>query len=383
MNALTKLPNLPPHLMKLAANTALTTSTFSAGISSGGVPHISIKSSRFRLISAGGEEVLVNSLNLDVICVEANQYISKVFYAGAYDPNGEDKAPDCFSDNSFAPSASCTSPQAKTCAVCPNNAWGSKISKTSGKGVKACADVKKVAVILADNPDGPVYLLRIPPASLKNFGEYIGALDKHSIPASLVITRLTFDPQASHPKLMFAPAWLDGGQMPYINEAQAAAIEDVLGTDEVDKPIGKHDKPIDANKVLAAPAPAVAQAPVASPAMPPLPPIPQANQSPQPEINASQAVPVALPPALPPVPPTAGTQPTAPRTRRKRGESAPAEAAPEQQTLPPTLGGPAAPPVNQAFQHSPVQNAAAAVTPINPPVADASLAAMLDVAMRA
>ena len=373
MNAITTLPSLPAHLQKLAQNTALTSAAFSAGISSGGVPHISIKSSRFRLVSAGGEEILVNSLNLDVILVEANQHISKVFYAGAYDPNGEDKAPDCFSDNGLAPSASCTSPQAKTCATCPNNAWGSKISETSGKGVKACADVKKVAVILADNPDGPVYLLRIPPASLKNFGEYIGALDKHSIPASLVITRLAFDPQASHPKLLFAPAWLEGGVMPYINEAQAAAIEDVLGTDEVDKPIGKHDKPIAADKVVAAlPAPAAVQAPVASPAMPPLPPMPQAAA---PVVSTAPAQPAALPPALPPVPPTAGTQPTAPRTRRKRGEAA--EPAQQQTLLP------AVPPQAPAATQPAPQNAAAAVTPINPPVADASLAALLDAAMRA
>lgn len=260
---------LPTHLAHLAANTHLSgiNAAAGAGISSGGWPRISIKGSRFRLQSPQGEEVVVPQLYLDVIILDANpQNLQKIFYKGAYDPSVEDKAPDCYSDNGVGPSIKSTNPQCGTCAVCPHNAWGSKILP-SGKQGKACADVKKLAVFVADNTNGPVLELRVPSASLKNLGEYVGALTKHGIPASAVVTRLTFDTSADYPKIVFQPAMMSDGSMPYINADQADDVMSVIGTEEVDQCTGKNDKPIDPAKLLAAPVAAapVTPAPVVAP----------------------------------------------------------------------------------------------------------------------
>ena len=53
------------------------------------------------------------------------------------------------SDNGTAPSRNASNPQARTCAECPQSAWGSKVSTVSGKGVKACADIQKIAFRLS------------------------------------------------------------------------------------------------------------------------------------------------------------------------------------------------------------------------------------------
>ena len=62
------------------------------GISAGGHPRISTKSSRFRLIDAAGEELIVNQLNLDLVVLFANPgpdgkgILHKSYYAGGWDP---------------------------------------------------------------------------------------------------------------------------------------------------------------------------------------------------------------------------------------------------------------------------------------------------------
>lgn len=252
--------NLPKHLAKFAGNTALATINQSAsgGISGGGWPRISIRASRFRLVKPDGEETPVPQLHLDVILVGSNPGISKLYYGAGYDPNAEGSAPDCFSDNGVAPSSRATKPQCGTCAACPHNAWGSKITPAGAK-IKACADMKKVAVLIADNPNGPVFELRVPAASLTNLGQYIKALDKHGIPASTVVTRLQFDTAADFPKLVFAPAFDANGQMPYISEEQATAVEEVMGSDEVKQCTGENDTAA-GTASLTAPAASLAQA---------------------------------------------------------------------------------------------------------------------------
>lgn len=165
-NALTTT-NLPAHLAALVNNTALQSINQDAvkGISSGAWPRISIKGSRFRLQDPQGQEIVVPDYFLDVVIVAVNTHgLSKIFYGGAYDPAGDGTAPDCYSDNGVAPSIRATKPQCGTCAACPHNVWGSKITP-SGAQVKACADIKKVAVLLANNTGGPVFELRVPAAS--------------------------------------------------------------------------------------------------------------------------------------------------------------------------------------------------------------------------
>lgn len=236
---------LPVHLQHLAGK--LATSSLSSGISAGGHPRISIKGGRFRLQQTNGEEFLVPQSHLDVIIVDANDKLSKIYYATKWDPSTPDGLmPDCWSDNGVGPSDRASKPQHGNCASCPQNVWGSKISEASGKQVKVCQDVKKVAVLIAANPSGPVFELRIPGDSLKNLASYATGLEKHGIPFSTVITRISFDTTVSHQRLIFNPAYDVNGQMPYITAEMAEIVSEVLGTDEVDQCTGKNDKPVQA-----------------------------------------------------------------------------------------------------------------------------------------
>jgi len=168
---------------------------------------ISIKASRFRLI-VGGEQVKVfQEPYLDVVFLRANPEASKMYFEGEYDPNAEDKMPRCWSDNGVHPSPNVENPVNRWCKNCPKAAWGSAISKISGKKIKACDDRKRVAIVPASNVASDAYQLSIPGASLGEFAKYLRMLDNVSpaVPYNGVVTRLSFDTEADFPRLQFEP----------------------------------------------------------------------------------------------------------------------------------------------------------------------------------
>ena len=353
--AITKLPQ---HLAHLASK--LPTASLAQGISAGGHPRISIKGSRFRLQSTTGDEVVVPQMFLDVIIVDQNPNgLSKIFYAKKWDSSTPDGlAPDCFSDNGVGPSDKAASPQHSNCAQCPNNVWGSKVNETSGKQSKACGDVKKLAVLIAANPTGPVFELRIPGDSLKNLASYSNGLEKHGVPYSTVITRVTFDTNVSHQRLIFNPAYDANGQMPYITEEMAEIVSEVIGTDEVDQCTGAKDKPVTAMALGAAVGPSLAEQQVKHAAH-----MQQQNAAHMQQQNA--ALPVQAPVA-PPSPPS-GVEPMK-RTRRTKAEI---EAANQKVNVsqPQAVETP-------AFLRNmpqPTANNAAVVAPLTAPVTNAAL----------
>lgn len=177
-----------------------------AGVSAG-FPVMSIRGAKWRII-AGGEEhpiYLPNTKDLapyvKVVILKANANISKVFYDGQY-VEGSDAAPDCYSNDGVAPAADAAKPQSATCAACPKNVWGSKISP-SGSKIKACADVRRVAILPEGDMDYSPILLRVPGASLSDLANYGKALKQRGIPYAAVVTKLSFDPDAAFPKIMF------------------------------------------------------------------------------------------------------------------------------------------------------------------------------------
>jgi hypothetical protein len=343
--------NLPAHLAALANNSALASLNADAvkGISSGSWPRISIKGSRFRLQDPQGAEVVVPEFFLDVVLVGVNSHgLSKIWYSGAYDPAGDGTAPDCYSDNGVAPSVRATKPQCNTCAACPHNVWGSKVTP-SGAQVKACADVKKVAVLLASNTGGPVFELRIPAASLTNLGAYVRGLDAAGIPAASIITRLQFDTASDYPKLLFGTPVLQEGQSPYITQEMFADVMEVVGSDEVKQATGENDKPRAVTPGGAATGPALASAlsdpnaygPARAPlsTLPPPPPPPAAPHVSGPPLHPSQVGPTPPPnPAYPhagmrPADPQPQPEPPAKRTRTRKASTAPLAGPPVQGTF--------------------------------------------------
>lgn len=252
---------VPAHLAsKLSQPSALAQSLMGGIGGSGGegFPRISIKGSRFRIVEDGNETVL-DATTLDVVIVGANPRLSKTWYAKAWSKDSEPAAPDCFSLDGVGPHADSTQPQNDLCASCPQNAWGSKVTD-NGQQIKACSDQKRLAIVAANDPDGPVYLLQVTPAALKGLNAYQKELAMRGIPPEIVKTRISFDTNASFPKLQFG----FGG---FIEEDVQTAVDKLFGTEHVKQITGElsaASAPVAIPKVER-PAPVVEKAPEPEP----------------------------------------------------------------------------------------------------------------------
>ncbi|RKY42305.1 MAG: hypothetical protein DRP85_03200 [Candidatus Makaraimicrobium thalassicum] len=202
---MTDTANLPAHIREALGEKDVT-QTGEMDTGTGGVPRISLKKSRFTT-KEGEEEVKHgDELNVIIVGITPENHFSKTYFAGSYTPGATD-APDCQSSNGTHPDVFVDNPISENCRTCPMNAWGSAKSMSGGKA-KACKDSKRVYVVLESDleKDSPtVYLLSITVNSLKTFGAYGKSLFKAGIPSpSVVITKLSFDEEASVPKLEFA-----------------------------------------------------------------------------------------------------------------------------------------------------------------------------------
>lgn len=252
---------VPAHLAARMGQPSALAQSLTGGLSSGGegFPRISIKGGRFR-IKEGEIETVLDSTKLDVVIVGANPKLSKTFYAKEWTKDAEPAAPDCFSLNGVSPDVSVENPQNDLCATCPNNAWGSKTT-ANGQQVKACSDQKRLAVVAADDPTGAVYLLQVTPAALKGLNAYQKELSMRGIPPEVVKTRVSFDTDASFPKLTFG----FGG---FLDEDTQAAVDELFGTDRVKEITGELVKaqPVVVQPARQAPVRAAAPTPKATPA---------------------------------------------------------------------------------------------------------------------
>jgi hypothetical protein len=193
-----------------------------------------------------------------------------------------------------SPHPDATNPQCDLCASCPHNAWGSKIAP-NGQQLKACSDKKRLAVVAADDAEGPVYLLEVTPAAIKGLNAYQKELSMRGIAPEIVRTRVSFDTDASFPKLKFGL----GG---FLDEATMAAVDDLFGSDKVKEITGE----VQAEKPAALPPPAPRPAPVRQAAPAPA-PEPEAEEEPAPQPKArgfgaakpAAATPAASKPAAP------------------------------------------------------------------------------------
>jgi hypothetical protein len=215
-----KASKLPAHLQ----GKSKAENVFAAAVSAGGFPVVSIKGKVFH-VQRGDERTLVTkpgeddpAATLEVVIVAANPNKSKVYYASGYE-EGSTAKPDCYSNDGIAPAADAEDPQAKKCAVCPHNQWGSRITDNGGKG-KACADSMRLAVAPAGQLNDPM-LLRVPAATLKVLGQYGAQLAKRGVEPKHVVTKIGFDYNVAHPALTFKA-------VRFVEEDELAEIEAVL-----------------------------------------------------------------------------------------------------------------------------------------------------------
>ena len=240
---------------------------FSTG-QKGGFPVISIKGKVFH-IKRGDEKTLVTkpdgdgepASSIELIVLKTHPGVAKTYYSKGFSEGSVEK-PDCYSNDGAAPAADAQSPQAKKCAACPHNQWGSKITEDGKKG-KSCADVKRLAVAPAGQINDPM-LLRVPAASLKTWDQYVDLLKKRGVPPPAVVTKVGFDYTVAHPALTFKP-------IGFIDEAMAVEVKEVLDTDVVQNIIGgaptaaEVDNGDDAPKAAAKPAPVEEETPAPAP----------------------------------------------------------------------------------------------------------------------
>jgi len=224
--------NLPSFLKKVDIAALNADLTAHAG---GGFPVISIKGKVFAVVRDGDREIQMNPKDLDsaatslnVVLLKANKGTSKVFYLKGYDKDtSEGQKPDCYSSDGIEPAADAQNKQAKKCATCAHNQWGSRISEKGATKGKACSDTVRMAVAPAGQINDAM-LLRVPPASIKALGEYGQMLAKRGVGYNMVVTKVGFDLQAESPKLTFSPVGLldDDG----FAEVQAIAASDVVSS---------------------------------------------------------------------------------------------------------------------------------------------------------
>lgn len=281
---------IPAHLAARVGAPSILAQSMAGGLGNGGesYPRISIKGARFRIID-GDTETVLDSVMLDVVIVGANPRVSKTWYAKTWTPDAEPSAPDCYSLDGLGPDPQSTAPQNDLCASCPQNAWGSKITP-QGQQIKACADKKRLAVVSADDPEGPVYLLEVTPAALKGLNQYQKELSVRGIPPEIVKTKVSFDTNASYPKLQFG----FGG---FIEADVQQVVDGLFGTASVKEITGETPRvqqvPQIAQSAPVAPKPVVQAAPEPAPA-----PAPEPAPAPKRGFGAPKAAaPVASKPA--------------------------------------------------------------------------------------
>lgn len=248
---------VPAHLQEMFGSVA---SDLSAGVGSG-FPILSIKGKVWKVVRGkDGGEIITNEdgdprSSIEVVIIKANPNLSKVFYAKGY-VEGSDAKPDCYSNDGIAPGADAIDPQAKKCAICPKNQWGSKITESGGKA-KACSDSRRVAIAPLGQLNDPM-LLRVPPASLKPLAEYGQMFAKKGVPYQAVATKMSFAADAASPTLAFK-------YIEFLTPEQIAQVKEVMDSDVVAQIIGVSGTGFHTENeapAIAAPAPKVTKAPV-------------------------------------------------------------------------------------------------------------------------
>lgn len=198
-----------PSKLSQALGGAEANDDLSAGVS-GGFSVVSFRGSKWR-VKHGGEETLLTDSegealpSIRVVMLKANKHISKNYYDGQY-VEGSNDAPSCFSVDGIKPDAAVENPISPQCATCPKNQFGSRITE-SGSKAKACGDSRRVAVVpegdYKNEQFGGPMLLRVPAASLSELAQFGKAMKAKGFPYNTIVTRVSFDPDTSYPRLKF------------------------------------------------------------------------------------------------------------------------------------------------------------------------------------
>jgi hypothetical protein len=211
-----------PDYIRQEGQTELTKSLLKSGNSK----RISVRGKKFRLV-VGGEEIATRAEpHLDVVIVAVAKDYNRQYYANEYDPKAEAEPPTCWSPDGRKPHASVEAPLHANCNDCPKNVKGS-----GARNTKACRTKRRIAVALAGDVGGGVYMFELPGTSVFGtgdsthmpFDQYANLVGSQGFSVDRVVTRARFDDEADQPKVCFSaigfPAMLD---IPKIKELSAS-----------------------------------------------------------------------------------------------------------------------------------------------------------------
>lgn len=199
---------LAPEFQALvAAGTGL--DDLGAGIG-GNYAILSIRGKTFRVKHQGNETPITDEKgdavgSLEAVIVKANPYLTKQYFENGY-TEGDASAPVCFSIDGKNPAAAVEHPQHSSCAACPQNRFGSRVTP-AGTKVKACQDNKKLAIVpledLENKAVGGPMLFRVPASALKDLLAFNNLMSTRGYPYNSVAVRIGFDIDTSYPKPTF------------------------------------------------------------------------------------------------------------------------------------------------------------------------------------
>lgn len=232
---------LPAHLQNMFGDD----SNLDTGVK--GANSLSIRGKVFRIV-LDGEERAITKFNeetgdrepvgtVNLIVLDQGPFGARVLYDGPYKPD-TNEGPKCFSLDGKTPDPSSTEVQARTCAECPHAVKGSKVTP-NGTLTTACALQRRLAVVPAHKADFPPLLLRLASTSAYDpdtkgaengwmaWRQYLDFLNARGVRhTAQLVTKVRFDPNAEHPKLLFRPER-------FITEEEAPAIAKAIKSDEV------------------------------------------------------------------------------------------------------------------------------------------------------
>lgn len=197
---------------------------------------ISIEGGVFRMM-VGGKEVAKNTdRSMNVAVVSTAPANSRIFYDPAVPyVRGQASAPTCSSTDGVKPNPGTKSPQAASCATCPQNIAG------SGNGEsRACRYQRRLAVVLEGDMSGDVYQIILPATSIFGRGQgtqrlpleaYARMLHGNNTGVDTVITKMEFDTDSSTPKLLFSPVrFLEQNELDIVDrQADTPEAEQAIG----------------------------------------------------------------------------------------------------------------------------------------------------------
>jgi len=163
--------------------------------------------------------------SINVIIIAAQPKVSRVYYAGKYDPNAEAAMPNCWSNTGDVPEAAATDKQHDNCANCPMNVKGS-----GENGGRACRFQRRISVLLEGDNSGDIYQMSIPSKSLFGkgtgnehpFESYIKFLVANGESPDTVVTTVAFNDEVEGMELLFSPSRpVDDAEFSLVQKAQA------------------------------------------------------------------------------------------------------------------------------------------------------------------